>query len=67
MMDAASPLQPRHSFEDPDGPPSATWIRAVQRAQHSVPCYRTDERVQCALPDCDWRRACLKLVAAWRR
>jgi len=52
--------------DDPDWAPPP-WVRAVQRAQRHTPCYRTDERFQCAVQDCEWRRSCLKLVAAWRR
>jgi hypothetical protein len=67
-MDAAPPLRiARPTPDEPDAPPPAAWVRAVQRAQQRTPCYRTEERFQCTVPDCEWRRACLKLVAAWQR
>ncbi|HYE35925.1 hypothetical protein [Methylocaldum sp.] len=53
--------------EDPDWTPPTHWVRAVQLAQRRAPCYRTDDRFQCAAQDCEWRRSCLKLVAVWRR
>jgi len=53
--------------DDPDWTPPTPWVRAIQRAQRRTPCYRTEERFQCADQDCEWRRSCLKLVAAWRR
>jgi hypothetical protein len=68
MMDAAPlPEATGQSFEESDWTPPAVWVRSIQRAQHRVPCYRTDERFQCTVQDCEWRRSCLKLVAAWRR
>jgi hypothetical protein len=69
MVDAAPLLQTAgHSMsDDPDWIPPAHWVRAIQRAQHRAPCYRTDERFQCVVQDCEWRQSCCKLVAAWRR
>jgi hypothetical protein len=42
-------------------------IQAIQEAEGHEPCFLEDDRFSCAEHDCEWRRDCLKLTAAWRR
>jgi len=47
--------------------PKKGLIQAIQHAEGKASCFRGDERFSCATRDCEWRRECLKLTAAWRR
>lgn len=42
-------------------------IQAIQEAEGHEPCFLEDDRFTCEERDCEWRRDCLKLTAAWRR
>ncbi|SJM90012.1 conserved hypothetical protein [Crenothrix polyspora] len=42
-------------------------IRAIQRAAHNVPCFRTERSIFCTEENCKWRTECKKLVAEWYR
>lgn len=44
-----------------------TLIPAIQLAEGREACFLTDHRLFCSNGDCEWRRDCLKLTAAWRR
>jgi hypothetical protein len=45
----------------------ADLIRAIQIASYHQPCFQTDISPTCKTEDCNWRFACKKMVAAWRR
>lgn len=47
--------------------PKKILIQAIQQAEGHAPCFLDDDRFACAEGDCEWRRDCLKLTAAWRR
>lgn len=42
-------------------------IQAIQQAEGHKPCFLDDDRFSCRERDCEWRRDCMKLKAAWRR
>ncbi len=42
-------------------------IQSIQRAEGREPCFLDDDRFDCRERDCEWRRDCLKLKAAWQR
>jgi hypothetical protein len=41
-------------------------IRAIQKAQGREPCFRSDDNIHCPERNCEFRKQCLKLTAAWR-
>ncbi|MBI2993428.1 MAG: hypothetical protein HYY48_04535 [Gammaproteobacteria bacterium] len=43
------------------------WVRSEQRAAGRKACFMTQERLHCRNGDCEWRRECRRLVAAWKR
>jgi len=45
----------------------AAMVRAIQTAQGSEACFRSDKRLVCSKLDCEWRDKCCRLIAAWRR
>jgi phosphohistidine phosphatase SixA len=71
MIDASSFATASDEYvafaDDPERILSSSWVRAVQTARGQIPCYRTDGRFGCSVPDCEWRHSCLKLIAEWRR
>lgn len=42
-------------------------IRLLQEERGEEPCFRTDKRLTCRREECQWRRECRRLVAAWKR
>jgi hypothetical protein len=42
-------------------------VRLTQLAEGRQACFRTEQRLLCENEECEWRRSCRRLVAAWRR
>lgn len=41
-------------------------ILAIQKARGEETCFMSDKRFLCEKYDCEWRKDCVKLKAAWR-
>lgn len=41
-------------------------IRTIQALRGGEPCFSTDKRYDC-MENCEWRKDCSKLRAAWQR
>lgn len=46
---------------------SPNAIRSLQEQRGASPCFLTDARYFCDDKTCEWRSACMRFVAEWRR
>ncbi len=55
-------------IEDPEAAGNKTdLIRAIQKAAHQRPCFRSGINSSCLQQDCKWKMECRKLIAEWMR